>query len=189
MLAEDADLEIVGESLDGLDAVQKCQDLQPDLVLLDIQLPKMNGLDAARLICEVSPRAKILFLSSYHCLEVMRDALKIGAAFVVKADAARDLLPIVRAVLRNEPFLRFRFLNEDPPNSARNLSWFILKILEAGPLRACDGGGAGATADGCRVKTWAEGKIEGYARKSKYSSGGNACFFSKSRTAVHAFRD
>jgi DNA-binding NarL/FixJ family response regulator len=116
ILAEDADLEIVGESPDGLDAVQKCQDLQPDLVLLDIELPKMNGLDAARRICEVSPRAKILFLSSYHCVEIMRDALKIGAAFVVKADAARDLLPIVRAVVRDEPFLRFRFLNDDPPN-------------------------------------------------------------------------
>jgi DNA-binding NarL/FixJ family response regulator len=118
ILADDADLEIVGESLDGLDAVQKCLDLQPDLVLLDIQLPKMNGLDAARQICEVSPRTKILFLSSYHCVEIMRDALKIGAAFVVKADAASDLLPIVRAVVRDEPFLRFRFLNDDPPNPA-----------------------------------------------------------------------
>ena len=116
ILAEDTDLEIVGECFDGLDAVQKCRDLQPDLVLLDIQLPKMNGLDAARQICEVSPHTKILFLSSYHCVEIMRDALKIGAAFVVKADAARDLLPIVRAVVRNEPFLRFRFLNDDPPN-------------------------------------------------------------------------
>ncbi len=116
ILAEDTDLEIVGECFDGLDAVQKCLDLQPDLVLLDIQLPKMNGLDAARQICEVSPRTKILFLSSYHCVEIMRDALKIGAAFVVKADAARDLLPIVRAVVRDEPFLRFRFLNDDPPN-------------------------------------------------------------------------
>jgi DNA-binding NarL/FixJ family response regulator len=116
ILAEDADLEVVGESADGLDAVQKSEKLQPDLVLLDINLPKMNGLDAARQIRRVSPRTKILFLSSYHSLEVMREALKIGAAFVVKADAARDLLLIVRAVVRNEPFVRFRFLDDRPPN-------------------------------------------------------------------------
>jgi DNA-binding NarL/FixJ family response regulator len=116
ILAEDADLEVVGESPDGLDAVQKSEKLQPDLVLLDINLPKMNGLDAARQIRRVSPRTKILFLSSYHSVEVMREALKIGAAFVVKADAARDLLLIVRAVVRNEPFVRFRFLEDRPPN-------------------------------------------------------------------------
>jgi DNA-binding NarL/FixJ family response regulator len=115
ILAEDADLEVVGESADGLDAVQKSGELLPDLVLLDIHLPKMNGLEAARQIRRVSPRTKILFLSSYHSLEVMREALKIGTAFIVKADAGRDLLPIVRAVVRNEPFLRFRFLDGGRP--------------------------------------------------------------------------
>jgi DNA-binding NarL/FixJ family response regulator len=114
ILAEDADLEVVGESSDGLDAVQKSEELQPDLVLLDIQLPKINGLDAARQIRKVSPGTKILFLSSYHSLEMMREALRVGTGFVVKADAARDLLPIVRAVVRNEPFVRFRFLNDSP---------------------------------------------------------------------------
>src|SRR5271170_1223109 len=117
ILAEDADLEVVGESGDGLDAVQKSGELLPDLVLLDIELPKMNGLDAARQIRRVSPRTKILFLSSYHSLELMREALKIGAGFVVKADAARDLLSIVRAIVRNEPFVRFRFLDDGLPNS------------------------------------------------------------------------
>jgi DNA-binding NarL/FixJ family response regulator len=117
ILAEDADLEVVGESADGLDAVQKSGELLPDLVLLDIQLPKMNGLDAARHICRVSPRTKILFLSSFHSIEMMREALKIGAGFIVKADAGRDLLPMVRAVARNEPFVRFRFLDDGRPNS------------------------------------------------------------------------
>jgi DNA-binding NarL/FixJ family response regulator len=116
ILAEDADLEVVGESVDGVDAVQKSGALLPDLVLLDIQLPKMNGFDVARQICRVSPRTKILFLSSYHSLEVMGEALKFGAGFVVKADAGRDLLLIVRAIARDEPFVRFRFW-DGLPNS------------------------------------------------------------------------
>jgi DNA-binding NarL/FixJ family response regulator len=116
ILAEDEDLEVVGEASDGLEAVQKCAELQPYLVLLDIQLPKMNGLDAARQIHKVSPDTKILFLSSYCCLEVMQEALRIGAGFVVKADASRDLLPIVRAIIRNEPFVRFKFLFDTPSN-------------------------------------------------------------------------
>jgi DNA-binding NarL/FixJ family response regulator len=116
MLAEDPDLEVVGESSDGLDAVVMSAAIRPHLVLLDIHLPKLNGLDAARQIREVSPGTKILFLSSYHGVDLMREALKIGAGFVVKADAARDLLPIVRAVVRNEPFVRFRFLGDGPAN-------------------------------------------------------------------------
>jgi DNA-binding NarL/FixJ family response regulator len=117
ILAEDADLEVVGESADGLDAVEKTAELLPDLVLLDVQLPKMNGLDAARHIRRISPHTKILFMSSYQSLEVVREALKIGAGFVVKADASRDLLSIVKAIVRNEPLVRFRFLDDGLPNS------------------------------------------------------------------------
>lgn len=111
ILAEDGNLKVVGESSDGLKAVQTIEESQPDLVLLDIQLPSMNGLEVARRTCRVSPNTKILFLSSYHSLEIMREALSVGVGFVVKSDAGRDLLPIVQAVIRNEPFVRFRFLN------------------------------------------------------------------------------
>jgi DNA-binding NarL/FixJ family response regulator len=118
ILAEDENLEVVDESSNGLEAVQKSKEWQPDLVLMDIQLPQINGLDAARQIRKISPSTKILFLSSYHSPDMMQEALRVGAGFVVKADAARDLLPILRAIVRNEPFLRFRFLRANPPNSS-----------------------------------------------------------------------
>lgn len=117
MLAEDNDLEVVGESSDGMEAVRMSEKLQPDMVLLDIQLLKMSGLEAAGEVRKVSPATKIVFVSEYHCLETMREALRVGVGFVVKADAARDLLSIVRGIIRNEPFVRFRFLNGDPSNT------------------------------------------------------------------------
>jgi DNA-binding NarL/FixJ family response regulator len=105
ILAEDADLKIVGECSDGVEAVQMAAGLRPDLILLDIALPRMNGLEAARLILAASPRMKILFLSTHRSSEMMRGTVRIGAGFVVKSDAGRDLLPMVRAAARDEPFV------------------------------------------------------------------------------------
>jgi DNA-binding NarL/FixJ family response regulator len=112
ILAEDTDFEVIGESADGLDAVQKSRQLLPDLVLLDIGLPGQNGLDAARQILVISPRTKILFLSADHVLDVIREALNIGAGFVLKEDAGQNLLAIARSIIRNEPLVRFSLLDE-----------------------------------------------------------------------------
>ncbi len=117
ILAGDDGLKIVGESPDGLDAVQQCEALRPDLVLLDIQLPKIDGFAAALRIREVSPDTKILFLSSCHSRDVMLHALKVGAGMVVKADAGRDLVAVIWAVIRDEAVIRFRFLDDNPPKS------------------------------------------------------------------------
>jgi DNA-binding NarL/FixJ family response regulator len=115
-LAGDGRLHVVGESPDGLDAVQQCEALRPHLVLLDIQLPKLSGFAAAARIREVSPDTKILFLSSYHSRDVMLHALKVGAGMVVKAEAARDLVPVIWAVIRGEPVVRFKSLDDKPWN-------------------------------------------------------------------------
>jgi DNA-binding NarL/FixJ family response regulator len=112
ILEKDVNLEIVGEGADGLDAIELTDKLGPDLVLLDIQLPNMDGLDAARHIRKLSPETKILFISEYH----LREALNLGDGFVYKSEIARDLLPIVKAAIRNEPFVRFRFLDDEPLN-------------------------------------------------------------------------
>ena len=117
ILVADADLVILAESADGLDAIKQSEELQPGLVLLDIQLPSMNGLEVARQIGVVSPGTEVLFLSSTQSVEVMREALKFGAGFVMKSDAEQDLLPIVQAICRNEPFVRFRFLDEHTSKS------------------------------------------------------------------------
>ena len=117
ILETDADLVILGESADGLDAIKQSEELQPGLILLDIQLPSMNGLEVARQIGVVSPESKVVFVSSSQSIEVMREALKFGAGFVMKTDAENDLLAIVQAICRNQPFVRFRFLDEHTSKS------------------------------------------------------------------------
>jgi DNA-binding NarL/FixJ family response regulator len=105
-LQSEADLEIISEATNGSEAVQIAEQLQPDLVLLDIGLPKINGLDAARRIREVCPRTKILFVSENRSREIAETALRIGAGgYVVKAAAAIELLPAVKAVLKGKRFV------------------------------------------------------------------------------------
>jgi DNA-binding NarL/FixJ family response regulator len=106
ILRQNKDLEVIGESSAGLEAIQKSEELQPDLVLLDIGLANLNGLEAARQIRTVSPGSKILFLTLEDSPDLVQEALRIGAlGYVIKSDAASNLLPAVRAVMRNERFV------------------------------------------------------------------------------------
>jgi DNA-binding NarL/FixJ family response regulator len=100
------ELQIIGEASDGLEAVQKAVDLQPGLIVLDIGLPNLNGIEAARRIRKLSPRSTILFLTQECSAEVVEEALALGAlGFVIKMHAASDLLVAVEAVLRNQQFV------------------------------------------------------------------------------------
>jgi CheY-like chemotaxis protein len=96
----------VGEVSDGLEAVQKAEELQPDLIQLDVGLPTLNGIEAARLIREHAPRSRILFVSAIHSSEITAEALRTGGSgYVVKSDAGSELLSAVEAVLRGEVYV------------------------------------------------------------------------------------
>jgi DNA-binding NarL/FixJ family response regulator len=108
------ELQVVGIVSDGLAAVQKAAELQPDLILLDIGLPSLNGIEAARRIRKLSPQSKILFVSQESSADVVKEALATGArGYVVKTDAGSELLPAVDAVLRGEQFVGRRFAGHD----------------------------------------------------------------------------
>jgi DNA-binding NarL/FixJ family response regulator len=100
-LEKNPELQIVGQASDGLEAVQKAEELQSDLILLDIGLPTLNGIEAARRIRKTSPECKILFVSQESSADVVQEALNLGArGYVVKTRAGSDLLAAVEAVLQ-----------------------------------------------------------------------------------------
>jgi len=104
------DIQFVCEVADGLEAVQSAQELQPHLVLLDIGLPGLNGIEAARRIREVAPQTPILFVSQESSADVVRSAFDVGGCgYVVKIDAATDLGAAIDRVLRGERFVGRRF--------------------------------------------------------------------------------
>lgn len=101
-------MQIVGVASDGLAAVMKAAELQPDLILLDIGLPKLNGIEAARRICKVAPKSKILFLSQEIDVEVARVALSDGHGYVLKSDAENELFAAIEVVMEGEKFVSLR---------------------------------------------------------------------------------
>jgi DNA-binding NarL/FixJ family response regulator len=97
---------VTGEAWDGLQAVDKAKDLQPDLILMDVGLPTISGIEAARRILKASPAMKILFVSENRSWEIAEEALRAGGyGFVVKSDAESDLLPALETVLNGEQFI------------------------------------------------------------------------------------
>jgi DNA-binding NarL/FixJ family response regulator len=105
-LAKRDDLQVVCEVSDGLAAVQKAEELKPDLILMDIGLPTLNGIEAARRIRKLSPQSKIIFLTQESSADVMQEALGVGArGYVLKTKAASELLAAVEAVIMERQFV------------------------------------------------------------------------------------
>jgi DNA-binding NarL/FixJ family response regulator len=120
-LRERPDLTIVGFASDGMQAVQKAEELQPDLVLLDMMLPKLNGIESARHIRRVAPLAKILFVSSESDSESIQTAFQAGGSgYVSKMEAAAGLLAGIDAVLRGERFVSPGLAYSEHVTEARN---------------------------------------------------------------------
>ena len=114
-------LQAIGEVFDGEEAVRQAKELQPDLILLDIGLPTINGIEAARRIRGVSPASKILFVSENRSPEIAEQALNTGAGgYVLKSDAGSELVPAIKAVLQGKRFV-----------SASLASYFLVVALVA----------------------------------------------------------
>jgi len=104
-LADEPELQIIAEATDGSMAVQKATESQPDLILLDIGLPVLNGIEAARRIRQLSPKSKILFVSEHRSIDVAKEAMRAGGyGYIVKSCAGKDLLPAMAAVLQGKQF-------------------------------------------------------------------------------------
>lgn len=106
ILQKNLDCRNILEAPDGVEAFELAEELKPDLVLLDIGLPTLNGIDAARRILKVAPTSKILFVSENRSVDVAEEALSNGAGgYVVKSDAGSELLPAIKAVLEGKRFI------------------------------------------------------------------------------------
>ncbi len=106
VLQQQPELQIICEVSDGLEAVRKAEEMQPDLVLLDIGLPSLNGIEAAQRIRKLSPKSKILFVSQETSSDVAQGALASGGSgYVLKMDARKELLTAVNAVLGGKRFI------------------------------------------------------------------------------------
>ncbi len=105
-LESEIDLQVISIAADGLEAVHKAKELQPDLVLMDLSLPGMNGIEATRQIRILSPGARILFLSEHADSNLIQAALDAGACgYILKSDSGADLILGIRAVLLGQQFV------------------------------------------------------------------------------------
>ena len=142
LLAGQADLAVVGEAATGIETLTLAEKYQPDLILLDVSMPALGGLDALPMLRKLAPDARILILTMYDDPEYLRQALQSGASgYVLKKAADTELLSAIRAVLRGEVYVHpsmTRVLLEDllpPSEPGLPNSWETLSDREKDVLR------------------------------------------------------
>jgi DNA-binding NarL/FixJ family response regulator len=110
---ENRSFQVIGVASDGLEAVLKAEELQPDLILLDISLPEQNGIEAARTIRKVAPDSKILFLTEELDVALAQTALSAGGhGYVIKSDADDELIVAIETVLLGKAFVSRRLTDK-----------------------------------------------------------------------------
>ena len=113
LLSSDPTLDVVCQTADGEQAVLKAKELQPDLVLLDISLPGISGIEAAKRIRKISPNSHIIFLSQHDSLQVVESAMRMGGhGYVAKIDAGSELLRAISTVSAGGQFISQRIASQ-----------------------------------------------------------------------------
>lgn len=114
LIQSHSNYDVCGEAVDGQDAVEKAQQLNPDVIVMDVSMPRLNGLEATHLIRAALPDSEILILSQHDSPEMVRQAFKAGArGYVVKSSIARDLLAALECVGRRQPFFEREMSEQD----------------------------------------------------------------------------
>jgi DNA-binding NarL/FixJ family response regulator len=153
LLEAEGDIQVVGEASDGQQSVREAKRLRPDVVLQDLAMPLLNGLEAARQIAKDAPTSKVLILSAYMDDAYIEHAIKVGVAgYLMKATDADDLLRAIREVARGNAFF-------SPPVARR-----LLKRLR-NPLTDCKSAKAEPAALTCRQTEILQLIAEGFATK------------------------
>jgi PAS domain S-box-containing protein len=126
LLLEQSEFEVCGEAVDGQDALEKTRELDPDLIVMDVSMPRLNGLEATRQVRSMLPKCEVLILSQHENPEMARQALKAGArGYVVKSSVSRDLIAALTKISRREYFFDPAILEQ---NSSANID--VQEILQ-----------------------------------------------------------